>query len=130
YLFNDAEVKPFDSAQLASECFGGEMTVWDAVALLMKSLDATGTADIFFYLPIRLKPTTLSLTSLWTSPLRRFMWQLCSSIPSTLPDPKAVSLMTAKMFQRLCIHVIQRLRPVHAHLYLQPGMEDGYVSAE
>lgn len=30
------------------------------------------------------------------------------------------------MFQRLCIHVIQRLRPVHAHLYLQPGMEDGY----
>ncbi|TMS23741.1 Ubiquitin carboxyl-terminal hydrolase 34 [Larimichthys crocea] len=119
-----------------------------------------------------------------------FMWQLCSSIPSTLPDPKAVSLMTAKlstsfvletfihskekptmlqwielltkqfnnsqaacewfldrmaddnwwpmqilikcpnqivrqMFQRLCIHVIQRLRPVHAHLYLQPGMEDG-----
>lgn len=27
YLFNDAEVKPFDSAQLASECFGGEMTV-------------------------------------------------------------------------------------------------------
>lgn len=31
------------------------------------------------------------------------------------------------MFQRLCIHVIQRLRPVHAHLYLQPGMEDGYI---
>lgn len=27
YLFNDAEVKPFDSTQLASECFGGEMTV-------------------------------------------------------------------------------------------------------
>ncbi len=32
-----------------------------------------------------------------------------------------------QMFQRLCIHVIQRLRPVHAHLYLQPGMEDGCV---
>lgn len=26
YLFNDAEVKPFEAAQLASECFGGEMT--------------------------------------------------------------------------------------------------------
>lgn len=26
-LFNDAEVKPFDPAQIASECFGGEMTV-------------------------------------------------------------------------------------------------------
>ena len=28
------------------------------------------------------------------------MWQLCSCIPSTLPDPKAVSLMTAKV---ICI---------------------------
>ena len=27
YLFNDAEVKQFDPCQLASECFGGEMTV-------------------------------------------------------------------------------------------------------
>ena len=35
-----------------------------------------------------------------------------------------------QMFQRLCIHVIQRLRPVHAHLYLQPGMEDGYVTPD
>lgn len=35
--------------------------------------------------------------------------------------------MTLQMFQRLCIHVIQRLRPVHAHLYLQPGLEDWYI---
>ena len=27
YLFNDAEVKTFDPAGLATECFGGEMTV-------------------------------------------------------------------------------------------------------
>jgi hypothetical protein len=27
FLFNDAEVKPFDPCQIASECFGGEMTV-------------------------------------------------------------------------------------------------------
>ena len=26
YLFNDAEVKPFDPSQIAAECFGGEMT--------------------------------------------------------------------------------------------------------
>ena len=26
-LFNDAEVKVFDSSQIAAECFGGEMTV-------------------------------------------------------------------------------------------------------
>lgn len=33
FLFNDAEVKPFDPAQIATECFGGEMTVggmWDS----------------------------------------------------------------------------------------------------
>ena len=29
YLFNDAEVKNFDPAQIAAECFGGEMTVSD-----------------------------------------------------------------------------------------------------
>lgn len=27
YLFNDAEVKPFDPSQIAAECFGGEMMV-------------------------------------------------------------------------------------------------------
>lgn len=27
YLFNDAEVKPFDPSQIPAECFGGEMTV-------------------------------------------------------------------------------------------------------
>lgn len=27
FLFNDAEVKPFDPKQIAAECFGGEMTV-------------------------------------------------------------------------------------------------------
>lgn len=32
----------------------------------------------------------------------RFMWQLCSCIPSTLPGPKAVSLMTAKV-SNICI---------------------------
>ncbi|KAJ4921880.1 hypothetical protein JOQ06_022023, partial [Pogonophryne albipinna] len=38
---------------------------------------------------------------------------------------KCPNQIVRQMFQRLCIHVIQRLRPVHAHLYLQPGMEDG-----
>lgn len=27
FLFNDAEVKPFDPNQIAAECFGGEVTV-------------------------------------------------------------------------------------------------------
>uniref|UniRef100_A0A3B5M8F1 Ubiquitin carboxyl-terminal hydrolase 34 n=1 Tax=Xiphophorus couchianus TaxID=32473 RepID=A0A3B5M8F1_9TELE len=217
YLFNDAEVKPFDSAQLASECFGGEMTTktYDSVTdkFMDFSFEKTHSAYMLFYKRVELEEENGKdfsfdvspdlLEWIWHDNMQflqdknifehtyfGFMWQLCSSIPSTLPDPKAVSLMTAKlstsfvletfihskekptmlqwielltkqfnnnqaacewfldrmaddnwwpmqilikcpnqivrqMFQRLCIHVIQRLRPVHAHLYLQPGMEDG-----
>ncbi|XP_062912032.1 ubiquitin carboxyl-terminal hydrolase 34 isoform X4 [Mobula hypostoma] len=216
YLFNDAEVKPFDSAQLASECFGGEMTTktYDSVTdkFMDFSFEKTHSAYMLFYKRVETEEENGKECSFDVSPellewiwhdnmqflqdknifehtYFGFMWQLCSSIPSTLPDPKAVSLMTAKlstsfvletfihskekptmlqwielltkqfnnsqaacewfldrmadddwwpmqilikcpnqivrqMFQRLCIHVIQRLRPVHAHLYLQPGMED------
>ncbi|XP_028316758.1 ubiquitin carboxyl-terminal hydrolase 34 isoform X2 [Gouania willdenowi] len=217
YLFNDAEVKPFDSAQLASECFGGEMTTktYDSVTdkFMDFSFEKTHSAYMLFYKRVELEEENGKdfsfdvspdlLEWIWHDNMQflqdknifehtyfGFMWQLCSSIPNTLPDPKAISLMTAKlstsfvletfihskekptmlqwielltkqfnnsqaacewfldqmaddnwwpmqilikcpnqivrqMFQRLCIHVIQRLRPVHAHLYLQPGMEDG-----
>ncbi|KAG7254194.1 hypothetical protein CRUP_026648, partial [Coryphaenoides rupestris] len=210
YLFNDAEVKSFDSAQLASECFGGEMTTktYDSVTdkFMDFSFEKTHSAYMLFYKRVELEEENGKDFSFNVSPdllednmqflqdknifehtYFGFMWQLCSSIPSTLPDPKAISLMTSKlstsfvletfihskekptmlqwielltkqfnnsqaacewfldrmaddnwwpmqilikcpnqiMFQRLCIHVIQRLRPVHAHLYLQPGMEDG-----
>uniref|UniRef100_A0A4W3GN70 Ubiquitin carboxyl-terminal hydrolase 34 n=1 Tax=Callorhinchus milii TaxID=7868 RepID=A0A4W3GN70_CALMI len=217
FLFNDAEVKPFDSAQLASECFGGEMTTktYDSVTdkFMDFSFEKTHSAYMLFYKRVEMEEENGKeynfdvspelLEWIWHDNMQflqdknifehtyfGFMWQLCSSIPSTLPDPKAVSLMTAKlstsfvletfihskekptmlqwielltkqfnnsqaacewfldrmadddwwpmqilikcpnqivrqMFQRLCIHVIQRLRPVHAHLYLQPGMEDG-----
>ncbi|XP_051939696.1 ubiquitin carboxyl-terminal hydrolase 34 isoform X4 [Hippocampus zosterae] len=217
YLFNDAEVKPFDSAQLASECFGGEMTTktYDSVTdkFMDFSFEKTHSAYMLFYKRVELQEDNAKeftfdvspdlLEWIWHDNMQflqdknifehtyfGFMWHLCSSIPGTLPDPKAISLMTAKlstsfvletfihskekptmlqwielltkqfnnsqaacewfldrmaddnwwpmqilikcpnqivrqMFQRLCIHVIQRLRPVHAHLYLQPGMEDG-----
>ncbi|XP_041108947.1 ubiquitin carboxyl-terminal hydrolase 34 isoform X2 [Polyodon spathula] len=217
YLFNDAEVKTFDSAQLASECFGGEMTTktYDSVTdkFMDFSFEKTHSAYMLFYKRVEMEEengreckfdvSSDLLEWIWHDNMQflqdknifehtyfGFMWQLCSSIPSTLPDPKAISLMTAKlstsfvletfihskekptmlqwielltkqfnnsqaacewfldrmadddwwpmqilikcpnqivrqMFQRLCIHVIQRLRPVHAHLYLQPGMEDG-----
>ncbi|KAF3852696.1 hypothetical protein F7725_006051 [Dissostichus mawsoni] len=190
YLFNDAEVKPFDSAQLASECFGGEMTTktYDSVTdkFMDFSFEKTHSAYMLFYKRVELEEENGKDFSFDVSPDLLevpFMWQLCSSIPSTLPDPKALStsfvletfihskekptmlqwieLLTKQfnnsqaacewfldrmaddnwwpmqilikcpnqivrqMFQRLCIHVIQRLRPVHAHLYLQPGMEDG-----
>ncbi|MGH0141434.1 UNVERIFIED_CONTAM: hypothetical protein FKN15_009228 [Acipenser sinensis] len=179
YLFNDAEVKTFDSAQLASECFGGEMTTktYDSVTdkFMDFSFEKTHSAYMLFYKRVEMEEengreckfdvSSDLLEWIWHDNMQflqdknifehtyfGFMWQLCSSIPSTLPDPKAISLMTAKwfldrmadddwwpmqilikcpnqivrqMFQRLCIHVIQRLRPVHAHLFLKPGMEDG-----
>lgn len=37
FLFNDAEVKPFDPSQIASECFGGEMTVRQLILFLSYS---------------------------------------------------------------------------------------------
>ena len=73
YLFNDAEVKPFDSAQLASECFGGEMTVRAAArgqATPHRSTSHLLISHTLFYL-FRPKPTTQSLTSSWISLLRR-----------------------------------------------------------
>ncbi|CAB3381441.1 Hypothetical predicted protein [Cloeon dipterum] len=53
FLFNDAEVKPFDSNQLATECFGGEMTskTYDSVTdkFLDFSFEKTNSAYMLFY---------------------------------------------------------------------------------
>jgi len=53
YSFNDAEVKMFDSAQLAAECFGGEMSsrTYDQVTdkFLDLSIEKTNSAYMLFY---------------------------------------------------------------------------------
>ncbi|ELU04220.1 hypothetical protein CAPTEDRAFT_219867 [Capitella teleta] len=53
FLFNDAEVKPFDPAQIASECFGGEMTskTYDSVTdkFMDFSFEKTNSAYMLFY---------------------------------------------------------------------------------
>ncbi|XP_055381002.1 ubiquitin carboxyl-terminal hydrolase puf [Condylostylus longicornis] len=53
FLFNDAEVKPFDPSQIASECFGGEMTskTYDSVTekYLDFSFEKTNSAYMLFY---------------------------------------------------------------------------------
>ncbi|KAL5285273.1 USP34 family protein [Megaselia abdita] len=53
FLFNDAEVKPFDPAQIAAECFGGEMTskTYDSVTekYLDFSFEKTNSAYMLFY---------------------------------------------------------------------------------
>ncbi|XP_028171395.1 ubiquitin carboxyl-terminal hydrolase puf [Ostrinia furnacalis] len=243
-LFNDAEVKPFDPAHIAAECFGGEMTskTYDSVTdkFMDFSFEKTNSAYMLFY---ELSPprsqrgsdcgqqeeaqsstaeesvanTVVERRSgnavpalpkdllhwIWDDNMHflhdknifqhayfTFMGQMCSSVPQSLltlrPEvtevaarlstsffietfihakekPTMVSWvelvtkqfnasaaasewflghmaddtwwpmqvlikcpnqMVRQMFQRLCMHVIQRLRSSHCALYLQ-GMEEG-----
>ncbi|RVE55279.1 hypothetical protein evm_000177 [Chilo suppressalis] len=243
-LFNDAEVKPFDPAHIAAECFGGEMTskTYDSVTdkFMDFSFEKTNSAYMLFYelspprsqrgsdcgqqeeaqssraeessnlssdrrnsdaLQVSLPPDLLKW--IWDDNMQflhdknifqhayfTFMGQMCSSVPQSLltlrPEitevaarlstsffietfihakekPTMVSWvelvtkqfnasaaasewflghmaddtwwpmqvlikcpnqMVRQMFQRLCMHVIQRLRSSHCALYLQ-GVEEG-----
>ena len=53
YSFNDAEVKPFDPSQIASECFGGEVAskTYDQVhdKFMELSIEKTNSAYMLFY---------------------------------------------------------------------------------
>ncbi|XP_047537193.1 ubiquitin carboxyl-terminal hydrolase puf isoform X2 [Vanessa atalanta] len=241
-LFNDAEVKPFDPAHIAAECFGGEMTskTYDSVTdkFMDFSFEKTNSAYMLFYElspprnqrgsdcgqqeeaqssraeesasaaverreaapAVQLPPELLRW--IWDDNMQflhdknifqhayfTFMGQMCSSVPQSLltlrPEitevaarlstsffietfihakekPTMVSWvelvtkqfnasaaasewflghmaddtwwpmqvlikcpnqMVRQMFQRLCMHVIQRLRSSHCALYLQ-GMEE------
>ncbi|XP_034942559.1 ubiquitin carboxyl-terminal hydrolase puf [Chelonus insularis] len=241
FLFNDAEVKPFDPSQIAAECFGGEMTskTYDSVTdkFMDFSFEKTNSAYMLFYelcadtaTEHKEEEATVSSPSavtvhedtnrfnenklqlelnkeledwIWQDNMHflqdknifehtyfSFMWQICGYIPQTLlsvqPDVTEMSAelstsffmetfihakekptmvqwvelltkqfnastgacarflermasdswwpiqilvkcpnqMVRQMFQRLCIHVIQRLRPSQAPLYLLCENED------
>lgn len=53
YLFNDAEVKPFDDSHIGSECYGGELTTksYDALndRFMDFSIEKTNSAYMLFY---------------------------------------------------------------------------------
>ncbi|XP_053405325.1 ubiquitin carboxyl-terminal hydrolase 34-like isoform X2 [Mercenaria mercenaria] len=229
FLFNDAEVKQFDPTQIATECFGGEMTskTYDSVTekFMDFSFEKTNSAYMLFYekcLPSMkekvpeeekigepAKKFNFELSKeleqwIWQDNMQflqdkniiehtyfDFMMQTCSYIPTTLPktDPLLVALkssqlstsfvletfihakekptmvqwielltkqfnscqaacewfldhmaesdwwpqqilikcpnqITRQMFQRLLIHVINRLKPTQIELYLQPFIEN------
>ncbi|XP_057336925.1 ubiquitin carboxyl-terminal hydrolase puf [Microplitis mediator] len=246
FLFNDAEVKPFDPSQIAAECFGGEMTskTYDSVTdkFMDFSFEKTNSAYMLFYEwcadpsseqhkeeeatgsspsvvatihedPNRFNEKLYAQLELnkeledwiWQDNMHflqdknifehtyfSFMWQICGYIPGTLlslyPDVTEMSAelstsffmetfihakekptmvqwvelltkqfnasagacarflermasdswwpiqilvkcpnqMVRQMFQRLCIHVIQRLRSTQAPLYLLCENEDEY----
>ncbi|XP_040568738.2 ubiquitin carboxyl-terminal hydrolase 34 [Lepeophtheirus salmonis] len=245
YSFNDAEVKPFDQNQIASECFGGEMNsrTYDQVTdkFMDLSIEKTNSAYMLFY--ERVEPSSsasqagpsTSLASeanetplvknidlsqnleewIWQDNMNfiqdnnifdhtyfNFMWQMVGSIPTTISGQKAnedITLLSGKlatsfflesfihakeklnivqwvelltkqfdsstaacswflnhmardnhwpvtiflkcqvqtirqMFHRLCIHVIQKLRPMEKELYMQPWLpkesDERYPSEE
>ncbi|KAK9875298.1 hypothetical protein WA026_007696 [Henosepilachna vigintioctopunctata] len=243
FLFNDAEVKPFDPNQIAAECFGGEVTskTYDSVTdkFMDFSFEKSNSAYMLFYeqcpvincdnaesasstiessenLYMQQASSTSSILTpntptsptielskeleqwIWQDNMHfiqdknifehtyfNFMWQICGYIPQTiLPiEPnitqKATELSTSffietfihakekptmvqwvelvtkqfnacqeaciwfldhmshdtwwpvqvllkcpnqmvrQMYQRLCIHVIQRLKPTHSVLYMK-----------
>lgn len=53
YLFNDAEVKPFDDSHIGTECYGGELTTksYDAIndRFMDFSIEKTNSAYMLFY---------------------------------------------------------------------------------
>lgn len=228
FLFNDAEVKPFDPAHIAAECFGGEMTskTYDSVTdkFMDFSFEKTNSAYMLFYERVnpkdinsipshaailqtntesQVESVTFELSHelaewIWQDNMHflqdksvfehtyfNFMWQICGYIPQTLSGYQEVTLLSAKLgtsfvletlihakekptiaqwielltkqfnasqqacewfldhmaennwwpvqilikcpnqvvrqlFQRLCIHVINQLKPVHSSMYLQP----------
>ncbi|XP_078001097.1 ubiquitin carboxyl-terminal hydrolase 34-like isoform X2 [Glandiceps talaboti] len=126
FMFNDAEVKHFDPTQIASECFGGEMTTktYDSVTdkFMDFSFEKTHSAYMLFYERcepdenVRNKPVpNIDLSQdlsewIWKDNMQfqqdknifdhayvNFMWYMCSYIPSTLPEPKQVQLMAAQL---------------------------------
>lgn len=113
YLFNDAEVKHFDPAQIAAECFGGEMTTKTFDAMTEKYMDfsfeKTHSAYMLFYehcqletenrLPDKISiPETLQ-EQIWDDNYQflqdklvfepayfNFVWQFCYNIPRTIKN--------------------------------------------
>ncbi|XP_022096710.1 ubiquitin carboxyl-terminal hydrolase 34-like [Acanthaster planci] len=140
YMFNDAEVKPFDSTQLAGECFGGEMTTktYDSVTdkYMDFSFEKTHSAYMLFYerctpetcqqeppsqpaivLPKELaewiwqdNKNYLRDRSIFDHSYMNFMWQVCSYLPSTLPDPSQVQLMASKLTTTFVLETLLHAR--------------------
>ncbi|CAB4065741.1 USP34 [Lepeophtheirus salmonis] len=224
YSFNDAEVKPFDQNQIASECFGGEMNSRTYDQVTDKFMDLTSQAGPSTSLASEANETPLvkniDLSQnleewIWQDNMNfiqdnnifdhtyfNFMWQMVGSIPTTISGQKAnedITLLSGKlatsfflesfihakeklnivqwvelltkqfdsstaacswflnhmardnhwpvtiflkcqvqtirqMFHRLCIHVIQKLRPMEKELYMQPWLpkesDERYPSEE
>ncbi|CAG2106043.1 unnamed protein product, partial [Medioppia subpectinata] len=142
YLFNDAEVKPFDKTQIATECFGGEMTskTYDQVTdkFMDFSFEKTNSAYMLFYERIDKKDSILEEKVISTVQLAPdlsewicddnisflrdksifehtyfdFMWQICGYIPQTLPTNQSSPKVTLLSARLATSFVLETL--IHA----------------
>ncbi|XP_021379697.1 ubiquitin carboxyl-terminal hydrolase 34-like isoform X3 [Mizuhopecten yessoensis] len=85
YLFNDAEVKPFDPSQIATECFGGEMTskTYDSVTdkFMDFSFEKTNSAYMLFYERCPAKKDTEEPNKLLeVEPVQKFNFELSKEL--------------------------------------------------
>ncbi|CAB3983712.1 Ubiquitin carboxyl-terminal hydrolase 34 [Paramuricea clavata] len=125
FLFNDAEVKPFDPQQIASECFGGEMMTktYDAVTekFLDFSFEKTHSAYMLFYEREERSRNTETgssasemdpelLSWIWKDNIQfirdkqifdltyfNTMWLLCSKVAPTFTESSQTSLSNVKL---------------------------------
>eukprot|EP00794_Sanderia_malayensis_P020521 gene20521-22540_t len=124
YLFNDAEVKPFDPSQIAAECFGGEMMTktYDAVTekYMDVSFEKTHSAYMLFYehvsMDVEKQPErTVRLCQdlqewIWHDNVQflrdklvfdvsyfNFMWQFCNVLPSSIDNSLSVGYFSIKL---------------------------------
>ncbi|XP_065067715.1 ubiquitin carboxyl-terminal hydrolase 34-like isoform X1 [Rhopilema esculentum] len=124
YLFNDAEVKPFDPSQIAAECFGGEMMTktYDAVTekYMDVSFEKTHSAYMLFYEHSSMSeeeqpPKQVRLRQelqnwIWEDNMQflrdklvydlsyfNFMWQFCHSVPKSINTSASVMYFSIKL---------------------------------
>lgn len=104
YLFNDAEVKPFDPSQIATECFGGEMTskTYDSVTdkFMDFSFEKTNSAYMLFYerCPIK-KDTEEPKKLLEVEPVQKFNFELSKELAEWIWQDNMQFLQDKNIFE-------------------------------
>ena len=88
FLFNDAEVKPFDPHQIPAECFGGELTSKTYDQLTDKFMDfsfeKTNSAYMLFYERLSSIHADAAAKSGIRRRRRRRRWYICMRIMNAI----------------------------------------------
>ncbi|XP_064603807.1 ubiquitin carboxyl-terminal hydrolase 34-like isoform X2 [Liolophura sinensis] len=103
YLFNDAEVKPFDSNQIASECFGGEMTskTYDSVTdkFMDFSFEKTNSAYMLFYERIPSGAREKEVEKEESKPVHKFCFELSKELADWIWQDNMQFLQDKNIFE-------------------------------